>query len=151
MRPAKGRKKNSPWAIGHTVMSKKGLSTNLIFWIVMGYGIAHFSWGDKKTWKFGPATFFKVLNLTEQNYTKLLKNTPSMTKLVNWLSFFIQNIFVPKTMTVMVAARGGRKKDRFHLLRDLWEIMGAVVLLLGKENICPGVPFHPKERLLLGS
>ena len=136
MRPAKVRKIKSPWAIGHTLMSKKGLSTNLIFWIVMGCG---------------PATFFKVLNLTEQNYTKLLKNTPSMTKLVNWLSFFIQNIFMPKTMTVMVAARGGRKKDRFHLLRDLWEIMGAVVLLLGKENICPGVPFHPKERLLLGS
>ena len=46
---------------------------------------------------------------------------------------------------VMVVARGGQKKDRFHLLRDLWEIMGVVVLLLRKENICRELTFHPKE------
>ena len=50
-----------------------------------------------------------------------------------------------KTMTVMVVARGGRKKDRFHLLRDLWEIMGVLVLLLGKENICRDLAFFPKQ------
>ena len=55
-----------------------------------------------------------------------------------------------KTMTVMVVARGGRKKDRFHLLRDLWEIMGVVVLLLRKENICRDLVLLPKERLVLG-
>ena len=44
--------------------------------------------------------------------------------------------------------RGGRKKDRFHLLRDLWEIMGVVVLLLRKENICWDLP---RVRLVLSN
>ena len=45
----------------------------------------------------------------------------------------------------MVVARGGLKKDRFHLLRDLWEIMGVVVLLLRKENICGEQYVLPKR------
>ena len=59
-------------------------------------------------------------------------------------------MFMLKTMTMMVVVRGGRKKDRFHLLRDLWEIMGVVVLLLRKENICRDLVLLPKERLVLG-
>ena len=55
----------------------------------------------------------------------------------------------------MVVVVGAQKKDRFHLLRDLWEIMGGEVvpLLLRKENICPqliqGAAFKcsfPKKR-----
>ena len=56
-----------------------------------------------------------------------------------------KKLLLKSIMTVMVVARGGLKKDRFHLLRDLWEIMGVVVLLLRKENICGEQYVLPKR------
>ena len=70
-----------------------------------------------------------------------------MTKLVNVNHFSKSKYFHDEYYDyVMVVARGGQKKDRFHLLRDLWEIMGVVVLLLRKENIFRELTFLPKER-----
>ena len=55
------------------------------------------------------------------NYTSSgLTNIGNILPHVWWQS----NTPLLKTVTVMVVVVGAQKKDRFHLLRDLWEIMG---------------------------
>ena len=55
------------------------------------------------------------------NYTSSgLTNIGNILPQVWWQS----NTPLLKTVTVMVVVVGAQKKDRFHLLRDLWEIMG---------------------------
>ena len=61
-------------------------------------------------------TLFMCTNYTSSGLTNIGNILPQ----IGWQS----NTPLLKTVTVMVVVVGAQKKDRFHLLRDLWEIMG---------------------------